>query len=287
MTYSWVKRAWVHKEVTREVFGLTTIALAAGIPAATAKNWFRLMDVERDAHMKMPREYERALAIALDETFPRSRDQIALLLKQPRSSVVQWIVENNYRPQKSDLTLHTKFCVPYLKPQIPHYFRQENGRIELSRGRWPDSSEFEARVFEYLDDALQLILELEYSNRLEKIMSSWSGFGHMFRKSGINLSDWTTSERHFKRIPLYGPHAKRYASQTSTGYRHHLDSYKPEHKIGHLQGLDFGGELNGGTLTDLPTIKRVREIEGNLDRPDDFTRHYSLELVRLYHQLQS
>ena len=260
MTYSYVRQAWVEDQINQGIFGITLISRAAGIPEATGKTWLRQASHRLPAHKKMPREYERALGILLLEKYPDSVKQIALMFSTTPRMLEEWEIENRYHWEQSDLKRQTHYLREYLKPQIDEHFSvDDNGKIQLTKGRWPSSTDFEEKFFSMLDVVLYLLIEMESNFRASRVVGSWARFAQFMPPEEVMESEihrllWKQCAVH---VPIYGPHKNRYLRYNNYPDYPYDRSEVLQYRPGRLRGVNVGGRYDPFT----PLRKKIEEFK--------------------------
>jgi len=247
MTYSYARQEWVENRILEGDFGITTISLAAQIPESTGKSWLRQTRAQLPTHRKMAREYERAMGILLLVRFPNCKSQIASIVFTNSRTLDEWVKENNNRPRSSDLRWQTNRLMTYMRPSISTHFELDSiGSIYLTKGRWPDSSNFTRDFNSVLDLCLYALLQFESDYRFEKIDARLNFELAKVARMG-NLEDFENYGEDLKElphIPMYGPHRYRYSYKIdwpNTGfYFRDCQAYNP----GGLAGVNIGGHYD-------------------------------------------
>jgi hypothetical protein len=220
MTHSYATRAWALHQMSNDYFGLQTIAAMACIKPRTLQSWFRQETRRAKFSLKMPREYERAMAIILLDLLPCQDDQIASLVFTNVRTLREWRVENRYRPYNSDLTLRTSEGVVILQPLVEKTLKKY-GQVKFLAGRmlWPDPNLIYEETWRELDELFYRDLVEQRKRYLRSTKKSKIGPSHKI-----------------KNRVFVGPHFMRYTEISREGQHFPLESFQSQRPIKHLIG---------------------------------------------------
>lgn len=264
MTYSYATRAWALLHMEKNFFGLQTIATCADVKPKTLQSWFRQDTNRAPDTLKMPREYERAMGILLLDNFPEAIEKIAKQLNTNTRAVLQWRVENRYRPYSSELRRRTHEGTKILeKFVLSGIFNHGKEKYLDNKMLWPDPM----LIFRETWLALDAVL-LEKLHRL-----FWWRYCSE-TNSPYLLAFQTRPTR------MVGPHSTRYAEIETEGPWIHDDYYfEQSRRTGHILGCynheavamaEITDELlctnnNEGKLIELP----IGEVDPGLKNVDN------------------
>lgn len=210
-------RAWAVEQLARGILGRDAIAFVCGIPARTVGSWARAEIHRTPSLMSTHREYERALGILLYEKFPHQRSYAAEIVNATPRMIQEWRMQVHSLRFQGEFHWATRLAVVVLNPQIPKYFKVNNGQVVQTLSKLPDSLELEDLIWQVYDDILLQMLRRSHEVRYRQRSSGSKNLDILLEIGDYASQTPPSSIPTLKR--LNGPHSHRGAIIFSDGYK--------------------------------------------------------------------